>query len=187
MEKPAITTLGCAILGLLHVEPRTGYALRKVFETTPMGHYSSSPGAIYPALKRLEKRGLASSQIDNSTKLRPKQVYSTTQAGVDILRYWVSQPIKKENVVHDLGDLMLRFSFMGTLASEQVTYRFLLQMASGIDLYVGELEQLLQDMPETAPLHGRLALQSGIGTYRAQADWARQAMREFAPGSDEDA
>jgi DNA-binding PadR family transcriptional regulator len=187
MKKPNVTTLGYAILGLLHVEPRTGYALRKVFETTPMGHYSSSPGAIYPALKRLEERGLASSKIDDSTKLRPKQVYSTTRTGVDFLRYWVSQPIEKQNVVHDLGDLMLRFSFMGTLVNDRVTYRFLSQMASGINLYVGELEQMLQDMPVTVPPHGRLALQSGISTYRAQANWARQAMREFASEAERDA
>lgn len=181
MKNSTITTLGYAILGLLHMEPRTGYALRKVFETTPMGHYSSSPGAIYPALKRLEKRGLASSQIDESTKLRPKQVYSTTEAGVEVLRQWVSQPVEKSNVVHDMGDLMLRFSFMGTLVSDQVTYRFLSQMAKCIDLYVEDLEQLLPEIPATAPPHGRLAIISGIGNYRAQASWARRAMQEFAP------
>jgi DNA-binding PadR family transcriptional regulator len=49
-----ITTLGYALLGLIRAEPRTGYALRMVFETTPMGSYSSSPGSIYPALKSLE-------------------------------------------------------------------------------------------------------------------------------------
>jgi DNA-binding PadR family transcriptional regulator len=183
MKKSAITTLGYAILGLLHLEPRTGYALRKVFETTPMGHYSSSPGAIYPALKRLEKRGLASSQIDDSTKLRPKQVYSTTEAGVEVLRHWVSQPVKKSNVVHDMGDLMLRFSFMGVLVSDQVTYRFLSQMASNIDLYIEELEQLVSDIPATAPPHGRLAIMSGIGSYRAHATWARQAMKSFESDS----
>lgn len=187
MKKSDITTLGYAILGLLHVEPRTGYALRKVFETTPMGHYSSSPGAIYPALKRLEQRGLASSQVDNSTKLRPKQVYSTTEAGIEMLRSWVSQSVKKRDVVHDMGDMMLRFSFMGTLVSDQVTYQFLSQMADSIDLYIAELEQLLPDMPAAPLPHGRLALMSGIENYRAQAKWARLAMREFAPGSEEDA
>jgi DNA-binding PadR family transcriptional regulator len=185
MKKQAVTTLGYAILGLLHIEPRTGYALRKVFETTPMGHYSSSPGAIYPALKRLEERGLAISQIDDSTKLRPKQVYSTTKSGIETLRRWMAQPVKKSNVVHDLGDLMLRFSFMGTLVSDKVTYQFLSQMASCVDLYVGELEQLLSDLPTTAPQHGRLALMSGVASYRAQASWAKQAMREFAPGSED--
>lgn len=177
--------MGYAILGLLHAEPRTGYALRKVFETTPMGHYSSSPGAIYPALKRLEERGLAISQIDDSTKLRPKQVYSTTKSGIETLRRWMAQPVTKSNVVHELGDLMLRFSFMGTLVSDQVTYRFLSQLASNIELYIAELEMLLPDMPANGPQHSRLAIMSGIESYRTQAKWARMAMQEFTPEDQE--
>ena len=36
----------------------SGYDLRKVFEETALGNYSSSPGAIYPALSRLEQQGI---------------------------------------------------------------------------------------------------------------------------------
>ena len=42
-----MTPLSYALLGLMQMEPRSGYALRKVFETTPLGGYSSSPGSIY--------------------------------------------------------------------------------------------------------------------------------------------
>ena len=47
------TALGYALIGLVQEDPRSGYALRKVFEDTPMGAFSSSPGSIYPALKKL--------------------------------------------------------------------------------------------------------------------------------------
>ncbi len=53
-----LSTLGYALLGLVHGEPRTGYAIMKIFRTTPMGHYSGSPGAIYPALRGLQRDGL---------------------------------------------------------------------------------------------------------------------------------
>ena len=36
----------------------SGYDLRKIFTTTAMGSFSDSPGAIYPALARLEANGL---------------------------------------------------------------------------------------------------------------------------------
>jgi len=181
MKKPAITPLGYALLGLVHMEPRTGYALRKIFETTPMGHYSSSPGAIYPALKRLETRGLANSRIDNTNKLRPKQIYSATGLGVDMLREWASQPVSKDDVVERGDELMLRFSFMGTLVDSETSHQFLSQMARGIELYIEELEQFLPMMPKEAPPHGRLALISGLESYKAQARWARKAMKEFTP------
>ncbi len=53
----SLTPLRLAILGLVAMHPQSGYDLRKIFETTPMGNFSSSPGAIYPALKSLEKKG----------------------------------------------------------------------------------------------------------------------------------
>ena len=56
MTKRTPTALEYALLGLLHQQPQSGYDLRKVFETTALGNYSGSPGAIYPALRRLESR-----------------------------------------------------------------------------------------------------------------------------------
>ena len=64
------TTLEYALLGLLHQGAMSGYDLRKIFESTAMGSYSGSPGAIYPALRRLEKQGLVASEVD-STKALP--------------------------------------------------------------------------------------------------------------------
>jgi len=49
------TTLDYIILGLVQKEPLTGYRIRKVFEDTALGNFGGSPGAIYPALKRLAK------------------------------------------------------------------------------------------------------------------------------------
>ncbi|NIP16888.1 MAG: hypothetical protein GWM87_01035, partial [Xanthomonadales bacterium] len=40
-----LTVLEFALMGLVHQEPRSGYELKKIFETTPMAHCSSSPGA----------------------------------------------------------------------------------------------------------------------------------------------
>src|SRR5690606_8869973 len=52
------TTLEYALIGLIRECPRSGYELRKVFVETAMAGYSGSPGAIYPALRRLEADGL---------------------------------------------------------------------------------------------------------------------------------
>lgn len=53
-----VTPLGYVLLCEIRVQPRGGYALRRLFETTPLGIFSSSPGSIYPALRGLETRGL---------------------------------------------------------------------------------------------------------------------------------
>lgn len=175
------TSLGYALLGLIHMQPQTGYDLRKIFETTPMGHYSSSPGAIYPALKRLEQEGLIAGEVSAGDTLRPKRIYSATQQGVESLRAWVSQPIVKDDLLHKDAELMLRFSLMGTVVDNDTTRRFLEQMSNVLDEYIPELEQVLAAMTKAGPPHGRLALRSGIEAYKGRRKWVRKAIKEFEP------
>ena len=72
-----------AILGLISQRPMTGYDLRRVFTTTPMWHFSSSPGAIYPALQCLDS-GLIKGIVEGQDTLRPKESihYRRRPAGI---------------------------------------------------------------------------------------------------------
>jgi DNA-binding PadR family transcriptional regulator len=81
MTKRTPTALEYALLGLVQQHPQSGYDLRKVFETTALGSYSGSPGAIYPALRRLERKGLVEGEVDSTKALRPKKVFHVTEAG----------------------------------------------------------------------------------------------------------
>ncbi len=60
------TLLDYAILGLIQNQPLSGYAIRKLFEETALGNYSSSPGTIYPALSRLQKFDLVEKQAQGN-------------------------------------------------------------------------------------------------------------------------
>jgi DNA-binding PadR family transcriptional regulator len=77
-----VSLLGYALLGLLHQRPSSGYALRKTFATTPMGTFSDRPGAIYPALRRLERQGLVRGRVESSAGLRQKQTFRLTPQGL---------------------------------------------------------------------------------------------------------
>jgi len=179
MKKRSPTSLEYALLGLVHMQPRTGYDLRKIFETTPMGHYSSSPGAIYPALKRLEQQWLIEGEVAAQDTMRPKRIYSATPHGVDILREWVSQAILTEDLLRKDDELMLRFALMGTVVDHNVTRRFLEQMLQALESYIPELEEVLATLSDVGPPHGRLALSSGIEAYKARRRWAQEAIQEF--------
>jgi DNA-binding PadR family transcriptional regulator len=180
-EQRPTTSLGYALVGLIHLQPQSGYDLRKIFETTPMGHYSSSPGAIYPALKRLERQGLIRGEVAGGDTMRPKRVYQSTARGVEALRRWVSQPIDKGDLVRNDDELMLRFAFMGSVVDDDTTIRFLEQMLEALEVYIPELRQVLSAMPDEGPPHGRLALISGIEMYKTRRRWVRRALAEFAP------
>jgi DNA-binding PadR family transcriptional regulator len=175
------TPLGYALLGLVHQQPRSGYDLRRIFEATPMGHFSSSPGAIYPALDRLARAGLIAGKVDDTQPLRPRRVYEITAKGLEMLGAWVMKPVTHEDVVRREGELALRFAFLEGIGGPADSRRFLESLATEIDVEVGNLEQHLAGMKASASLHGRLALESGIELYKARARWARRALRHFEP------
>lgn len=185
-KKRTPTILEYALLGLIDAEPRSGYDLRKVFETTPMAHCSSSPGAIYPALKRLEVRGLLSGRVENAESMRPRRIYALSARGRQLLEEWAARPVTHDDLVWRVQELMLRFSFMGQLVDDEVICNFLDEMATGIDRLVEGLEShygsmLEMSLPAGTQPTGRLALLQGIRSYRGLARWAREASAELTP------
>ena len=171
------TTLGYAILGLLQQEPRSGYGVRKVFETTPMGHYSSSPGAIYPALRRLQQEGLVHQIADPVQPSRDRKVFSTTPQGVAALAAWLNKPIAQEDVVRRLPELLLRFAFMDHLVAGPQKVLLLRSFKGEIDVYIGRLAQLREAERDAMPLPGLLALDNGIECYKTHSRWAIHAIK----------
>lgn len=176
------TNLEYALLGLLHQSPSSGYDLRKIFETTALGNYSSSPGAIYPALKRLEERGLIEGEVDRARTLRPRKLFRPTGEGSRAFQHWLVQEITHDDVSRGVDELMLRFAFHWVLEDRRETRRFLVSLASGIEAYIEELEQQRKLFPEAAPIEPRLALEAGIEQYRACVRWARRALVHFEGG-----
>ena len=179
MKSATPTTLGYALLGLLHQEPRSGYDLRKTFETTPMGHYSGSPGAIYPALQRLKQQGLIEGQVDQTKSLRPREVFQPTEAGTEEFRKWLAQDIQRKDVIWRLDELMLRFAFHSFLKSNIATRKFLTGFEAEVDGYIKELRQQLKMVPKETPIHGKLALELGVELYQAYRRWTRKALEHF--------
>ena len=114
--KPKTTLLDHAILGLISGQAMSGYAIRKVFETTAMGNYSSSPGTIYPALRRLQKMGLADKLVANEDG---KSKYSITKKGKQVFRSWLTAPLMPKDISRKLDEILLRFAFMDGLSNKQ--------------------------------------------------------------------
>jgi len=177
-EKP-LTTLEYALLGLVGMTPMSGYDVHKVFDTTPMGHFSSSPGAIYPALRRLERRGLLEARLDQTTEARPRRVYSLSEAGDAALLAWLREPVTKEEMVRNAGAPILRFSLMqGRLSPAEVVV-YLEGYGQLVKSYVEELHGYLPDVKVDTALHARLALERGISGYESDVDWIEHAIAVF--------
>jgi DNA-binding PadR family transcriptional regulator len=173
-----LTPLRLAILGLVSMEPQSGYDLKKVFETTPMGHFSSSPGAIYPALKGLERLGWIRGQQDKAGSLRPRVVYSITDEGDAVLRAELAKPVTHDDLIWQFDLVMLRFAFIERLGNAEAL-RFLAEFQRESEAYVGHLEELRNQLSDELSPCGRLALEHGIQSYRGGAGWAAQAIDQL--------
>lgn len=171
-----MTPLSYALLGLIRGEPRTGYALRKVFETTPMGNYSSSPGSIYPALKILAKAGLVSGGN--------KAPYVITAAGEKAFGDWLLKPMA-ENEAIDLA--LLRFAFLHDHPDKQVSLDFLKSFAMAAKARaVGLKAFMTSEAWQEIPMQSRLAVEHGLRTTEASAEWALDAWKQLAAGASEE-
>jgi len=69
------------LLKLIAEQPRHGYDLIKAMEELSGGHYSPSPGVVYPALAMLADEGLVA---ERATEDQRRQ-FAITEAGVAVL------------------------------------------------------------------------------------------------------
>ncbi len=177
-----ITRLGYALLGLIRREPRSGYALRKVFETTPLGRYSSSPGSIYPALKSLAKAGLVALSAPGGGK----QVYVLTPAGQEALSAWLARPVDEEEVGRHIDLALLRFAFLQDEADAAGVGAFLDSFEAAAKAHAASLEAFLASPAGLAmTLHSRVAVEHGLRSIRCSAEWAADARAKLTNSTGE--
>ena len=179
MSSPKIPSLGYALLGLLQPKPASGYDLRKIFSSTSMKTYSDSPGAIYPALARLEKQTLIRGTVEQGSGLRRRQVFRLTPKGVAELKHWIVRPITREDVVHSQAEIMLRFAFSEQVLGAEASVALLKSFAAALKPYVQALHQEAQALKSVAPLSGRLAFEAGLRGTECLLQWARSAIAAY--------
>jgi DNA-binding PadR family transcriptional regulator len=177
-KEVGLSTLSLAILGIIRQQPQTGYDIRKLFSTTPLGHFSNSPGAIYPALKRIDEAGWIRGRTREG-KTRERVVYEITARGLGVLTRHLSQPVTQDDVLWRMDDLMLRFAFMDPVIGREATLKFLRELAAQIDAHVVDLRRYLDGVRDVMPACGRLAMESGVESYETNVRWARRAIEEL--------
>jgi|SRR5262249_11707422 len=179
VKRDQTSTLGFALLGLIWQARRSGYDLRKFFSSTPMISFSDSPGAIYPALHRLEQSGLIRGQLAEGGELRRRKIFELTARGRAEFRRWQTQPVMQKDVVQNLDSLMLRFAFMDQFADKGAAPRFLKSFQKELAAYIPNLRKYLKSNRNHMSRSGRLALESGIQAYETQLRWTKRAIATY--------
>ena len=174
-----MTFLELAILAMIRQRPRSGYDARKEFVSTPMGRSSGSPGAIYPALKKLESQGLIAGRVGNPDTLRPKTVYRITPRGRKALKAHLLQPITRKDVVWHMDDLMLRFVHAEEVVGLKDSLKIAEALRREISGIAAEMERFYRQVRDQVSLTARLALKCAVDSYAVQEKWAATAVSQL--------
>jgi DNA-binding PadR family transcriptional regulator len=170
-----LTDFEQVLLGVIAGEPRSGYGLKKMFNASPASVYQPSPGALYPALRRLEGRGLLGAEKKVSSGRRSLRLYHVTETGRTAHLDWLRQPVVPATVAADLGLHLMRFALMENQLAREAVLAFLNDLADALDSFISGMERYLASGPLPPGQHPPLALRHGIAMHRASLEWARSA------------
>ncbi|MBS0296310.1 MAG: PadR family transcriptional regulator [Proteobacteria bacterium] len=179
-----LTTLDALMLFLVSHKGQSGYDIRQLFQSTPLGLFSDSPGAIYPALARLEMRELLSSTAEPDGRRR--RVYERTAEGEAALKGWLAAPIDPDAIVRRPQDLDLRYVITAEMLGRPAAMAFIRDYAA----VQKARHEAVVAFRDTAGQHmGRAsldALELGVRLGATRLRWFEDLLAEDGGLADED-
>lgn len=168
------------LLGLLTIEPMSGYDLGLTIRGS-IGHFwNESYGQIYPNLKKLASNGCVSSKTERQKGKPDRRIYSITEKGRERLRKWLAVPPQPEI---PRNEMLLKLFF-----GEEVPARLLIGY---VERMAEERRALLELLERTereeidknqrypgAP-YWRMAAHFGQMEMRAHLRWAEETLAEL--------
>lgn len=98
-----------AILGMLSIEPMSGYDIKKEIQESISYFWTESYGQIYPVLKSLVAEKLVTKTVQKGVGKPDRHVYSLTAAGRKELRVWLAEGVSLPRV--ERSELLLKLFF----------------------------------------------------------------------------
>lgn len=169
--------LDCVILGLLSHEELTGYEIKKRMDTSLKYFWGASYGSIYPTLRDLVDRGLATKREGEENK-RNKLIYTITDEGRHYLKEWLKSPAEKDELRYET---LLKLFFGNEQGVEQTMQHieaFQAKIERELPLLLG-FEKTLRNClnADNAHKYYLLTVEFGIKTYRAYLEWCEEAKK----------
>jgi DNA-binding PadR family transcriptional regulator len=169
-----LTTLDALLLFLVSHESQSGYDIRRLMQETPLGMFSDSPGAIYPALARLELRGLLASAAE--TDGRRRRAYQRTEAGAAALEAWLGRAPSQDALIRRPGDLDLQYVMLALVRGQAAATAFARRLAEVERARLAAVAAYLEGPGQALPRASRDTVELGLRMLRARVAWRREMM-----------
>jgi len=181
------TPLEYGLMCLIARAPHSGSQLVRLLRRYPLAGTGKSPGAVYPALYRLEAAGLVCWRRRRSSRGRDLfrgeergrgvREWGLTREGVSRLRGWATKRVTRREVLERPEHLLLRFTLCTGLSGPSAARRVALQCRRVCAELASELADGLERTGGESSVTCRLALECALGVLEAQVAWALRAER----------
>ena len=171
-------SLDYILLGMLS-KPASGYDLKIEFNQVARNFWSAELSQIYPALKRLEAKGLLECAVEPSAKGPDRKVYRRTKIGCTELVKWLEAGpvmgtqrfayIAQLAFFAELGDLERTLDFILELRSQFVSFLAMLAATEA------EISLAEEDLPDET-FHDYLCLRMGVTSIHAHIAWCDESV-----------
>ena len=157
-----------AVLGLLAVQPTTGYDLAQRFDVSMANAWYASHSQIYPELARLHDEGMVEVVGEGARRSR---TWAVTDRGHDELRRWM---LETEPVRTQRSETGVRWFVMALLdpADRRIALERELAFAGEEADRLREIAARVDALPGPHPFRGTLDL--GLRVNAVMTDWLRE-------------
>lgn len=173
---PKLSELEGCVLGLVWAGgPCTPYAIRQIFLSSPSPHWSGSAGAIYPLVRRLERRRLLRSETQ-ATGRRRSRLYALTPAGTRALQAWLSPPLPEVAVGVPADPLRTRLRFLEALPQAR-RRAFLADARARLHRHLRLVQADCRKRRASGDRFDYLMARGALHQMRAREAWLREVAR----------
>lgn len=182
-----ISKTDMAILGMLTIEPMSGYDMKQFCEQSLSHFWHESYGNLYPRLGRLSDAGLVRARRESRPRGPDAVVYSLTARGRTRFRTWLQEPPEPERV---RSELMLKF-FFGAQAEPELGVSmleaYMIEQLAMREQYRA-IEKMLRTGSDEQPqvVFWLMSLRRGQLLTEARLRWCRESL-EILGGMNEEA
>jgi DNA-binding PadR family transcriptional regulator len=175
-----LTTLEYYVLGLISIEPQSGYSIMNNMEAEEWGgaNATASPGSIYPILKRLEQQDMIEGTLELN-EARARKMYALTEKGGQALDEWLKAPIGKDEAGTARSVLLMKFMFAERRLTHKEVIAWLDDYEKVTDHYVELLRLNRQPHSQAWSTHQYLMLECSMLELNMQKSWIQMARRHL--------
>lgn len=168
-----LSELEACVLGLIWSEaPCTPYRVQQTVKSSPSPHWSGSAGAIYPIFKRLEDRGLVTSEAKTQGK-RASRVFRISAAGTKALRAWLGPPLPDWTVDIPIDPLRTRLRFLGALPADK-RLALLGEAKAQLECRLPEIQQDCERLATLDDPFPHAMARGAVYMMKARVEWLKE-------------